>query len=149
MDVLTAMGRQWKHDGNGYEWLGDGWPDGNGNGWLGDGRLGNGWLGNGLRKGLAKDGVTTTPQWWNDPAAMDDLMATAMNGSAMDGSSDGRRDGLVMDGFMATRRWWTSWRGRDVDGSATAMAMAVNGLVMDGSAMDGARAWLWLARRQR
>ncbi len=65
MDVMTAMRRRWKRDGNGNEWLGDGWRDGEGDGWLGDGRLGDGRLGNGrlgdgLRKGFAMNGVTAT-----------------------------------------------------------------------------------------
>jgi hypothetical protein len=80
MDVVTATQRQWKRNGNGNEWLGDGWHDSDGDGWLGNGWLGNGRLGNGLRKGLAMNGVTATRRRWNDPTAMDNLMATAMNG---------------------------------------------------------------------
>jgi hypothetical protein len=87
MDVVMATGHRWKRDGNGNEWLGDGWRDGDGDGWLGDGRLGDGRLGDGLRKGLAMDGVTATRRRWNDPTAMDDSTATAMNGSAIDGSA--------------------------------------------------------------
>ncbi len=55
MDVVTATQRQWKRDGDGNEWLGDGWRNGDGDGRLGDGRLGDG-----LRKGLAMNGVTAT-----------------------------------------------------------------------------------------
>jgi hypothetical protein len=31
MDVVTATGRWWKCDGNGNEWLGNGWHNGNSN----------------------------------------------------------------------------------------------------------------------
>jgi hypothetical protein len=106
MDVVTATRCRWKRDGDGNEWLGDGWRDGDGDGWLGDGRLGDGRLGDGLRKGLAMDGVTAMRQRWNDPTAMDNSAATAMNGLAMDGSA--------MDGAMA--RQWTALRRRGGDG---------------------------------
>jgi hypothetical protein len=52
MDVVTATQRQWKHNANGNEWLGNGWRDGNGDGWLGNGWLGDGQLGDRLCKGL-------------------------------------------------------------------------------------------------
>jgi hypothetical protein len=64
MDVVMAMQRLWKRNGNGNEWLGDGWRDGNGDGWLGDGRLGNGRLGDGWHKGLAMDGSTAMQRRW-------------------------------------------------------------------------------------
>jgi hypothetical protein len=98
MDVVTAMQHQWKCNGDGNEWLGNGWRSGDGNRWLGDGRFGDGWLGNKLRKGLAMNGMMAMRQRWNDLTAMDDLTAMTMNGLAMDGSA--------MDGSMAWR--WTA-----------------------------------------
>jgi hypothetical protein len=62
---------------------------------------------------------------------------------------DERCDGLAMDSLMATQWRWMSWRKWDVDGSATATATAMDGSVMDDSAMDGARAWLWTSQQQR
>jgi hypothetical protein len=44
------------------------------------------------------DGIMAMQQQWNDPMAMDDLTAMAMNGSAMDGSA--------MDGAMAWHGWF-------------------------------------------
>ncbi len=64
MDVMMATQRQWKRDGNGNEWLGDGWRDGNSDGWLGDGRLGDGRLGDGWHEGLAMDGLTAMQRRW-------------------------------------------------------------------------------------
>ncbi len=53
---------------------------------------------------------------------------------------DGQRKDLAMDGLTAMQRQWS-----DLTTMDSLMAMAMNGLAMDSSAINGTMAWRWTA----
>ncbi len=102
MDVVTVMQRQWKRDGDGNEWLGDGRIS-NGRQWMA--RQWTAWqwtawqlmargLGYGRLDGnaMAMVGLSARRRRWGNSTAMNGSTAMAMNGLAADGSA--------MDGAM-------------------------------------------------
>jgi hypothetical protein len=159
-----AKQHQWKRNGNG-------------DGWLGDGQLSNGRPGDGWHEGLAMNNLMSK-QWgwtlWWQQDVNGSATATAMNGLAGwrkgDGNGwlgdgwlgggrlgDGLRKGLAMDGVTATwwrwidltviddsivgstaMRWqWTAWSATQ---RCRSDATAMDGLMvtaMNGSATDG------------